>query len=181
MKRLILSLAAVAGVLAMLVVLYLTCITEVEKTWMDTDAGVEYEKTTEPLYLGTYYQTHFIAQRSVLDELWFRPVTWHREYRDGDVLSVELRSDRDGGLIAQCLVPLSALPDNQMTILPISEVRLVKGEWYSLRFEGYAEEEEHSISLLRTDRGDSKWVYSEENGKRMEDGLVVRMKGHGVF
>ena len=182
--RRIFGLLCVIAVPALLVgVFYMTCITEIQKTWLDMDAGESYNQTTEPLYEGTSYCQHFIAQRSIVTEMLIRVVTWGREYAAEDRLTIEVAEDAAGTVVAHCSVPLSAFEDNQLHALPFSGLRLDKGEWYSLRVTGHAAEEARSVSIMLSDRGNPDWEFCVRDGDdaRMEQDLSIIIRGRGMI
>lgn len=176
--KLLIGLALCGG---MIVTLYMTCITEVKKTWLDLDAGDSFNHTTEALYEGNVYDQYFIAQRSIVEQLRFRAVTWNREYGPDDVLSVSVICAETKEVVAECDISLQDLEDNRMAELPLQGIRLIKGDWYILRFEGHATEEPHSISIMLSDKGDSGWEYCKYNGELQEYNLAVSIEGRGMF
>ena len=161
--------------------LYMTCITEITKLWLDMDSGEYFNETTEPLYAGNIYDQYFVAQRSIIESAKFRVVTWEREYSSTDVLSVSIIHRDTGEVAAHCSIFLRDLEDNRMTEIPLEGTHLKKGEWYCLRFEGNTTDEAHSISIMLSDRGEDGWVYSEFNGEQMDHDLSVSIEGRGMF
>lgn len=180
MKRVLGVLGAAVAATLLVSIFYLTCITEVEKTWMDLDAGDSYGQTTEPLYEGTAYCQHFIAQRGTVNEMLIRVITWGRAYAAEDRLSVELVAEESGEVVGQCAIPLSDFADNCLYALPFSGLHLEKGSWYVLRIAGHAEEEAHSISLMLSDRGDPGWEFCEKEDGPMERNLSIIIRGRGM-
>lgn len=182
MKRVLGILCVIAMAVLLTGVFYLTCITEIQKTWLDMDAGELYNQTTDPLYEGTSYCQHFIAQRSIVDEMLIRVVTWGREYVAEDQLTIEVVEDVTGKIIDQCAVPLSEFEDNRLYALPFSGLRLDKGMWYSLRITGYAAEETRSVSIMLSNRGDPDWEFCMKDGDyaQMEQDLSIIIRGRGM-
>jgi len=182
-KKLIYLAGSVLLLALMVFALYATCITEVQKTWLDLDAGASFGHITEPLYEGNAYCQHFIAQRSQVDEMLLRIITWNREYSKEDQLTASIIADSTGETVAECRIPLTDVVDKQLYALPLSGIHLDKGAWYTLQLSGNATEEEHSVSLMLSDRGADMWEYCVHNEKEepMDYDLSIIIRGRGMF
>lgn len=160
---------------------YVTCITEIPKEWLNTDAGSDFGITTQPLLAEEKIEQHFCVRRSEIQSIAVRAVTWDRAYSTDDTICIRILEHDTDVVVAQCDMKLSEFNNNELTQLPFQGLRLKKGAWYSLEFIGKAQTEEKSISLMYSDTTDSEWMYCRDGSELSEYNLSLKIIGTGMF
>jgi len=159
-------------------VLFITCMTEVQYEWLDVDAGPEFGNVTQPLLEGEKIEQYFVADRSVIQSISVRALTWDRAYAQEDTVSIRIVELETGDTIAQRDMKLSEFKNNELTELPFEGIKLKKDAQYSLEFVGRARSEEESISLMYSDIAVSAGTYCQPE---MGYNLSIRIIGTGMF